>query len=515
MLGSLFGGVHALLLLYWLPGAGIPLLGWQTAIPAAVAVWALNGALVAVILGAVHRLRSPGRLRGMLVPGIPIPLSLAAGWVVLGALPAAIPWVGFPWLGPEASLVEAPGFLAASPWVGGAGVAGLLAFTGAALGKALAMPGGSTVATGFGTRVRWLVAAFLPWGLMWAVVSLGLAGGEGRGAGAVDGPGAAAVDQPPLLRVAALSVEADPALLVDAEARTRILMRRLDDLTGLLAPGEVDLIVWPESPTGTFHPPLEEEAAVRWSKALEVPVLFGALQGPERRNLVLAADPAGGLAPVREKRRLVPLVEGWNPGAPWRSSGVFLLPVVAEQKGVGGSRSAEDPMEPGSPGAGGTQVRASPTAVAVGALICFEALFGDEGRALRRGGARVLLLPSNEGWLVGAAVLDAARHQHRSVAALRARELAVPVIRSAVGGEAGVWDAYGREVVGEVQVIPGVGSVTVSAVAVGPARVPLGSSGGAGMVALVAGLLILLAVAPRSAGPTVRHGVGPLAPGPP
>ncbi len=504
MLGGLFGGIHALLLLHWLPEAGVPLLGWPTAIPAAVAVWALNGALVAVVLGAVHRLRSPRRLRAMPVPGIPVPISLAAGWVVLGSLPASIPGVGFPWLGPEASLVEAPSLLAASPWVGGAGVAGLLAFSGAALGRVLAMPGSGSAGSGLPTRVRWLLAAFLPWGLLWAAMSFGLSGGEGRdgrGAGPLEGPGPVAARQAPLLRVAALSVEADPGLLVDAEARTRILMERLDDLTGLLAKGEVDVVVWPESPTGTFHPPLEESAAVRWSQALEVPVLFGALQGPARRNLVLAADPSGGLSPVREKRRLVPLVEGWNPGASWRSSGVFLLPVVPEGLPHGGSPGPEE-----------IQARPGSTGVPVGALICFEALFGDEGRALRRGGARVLVLPSNEGWLAGVGVADAARRQHRSAAALRARELALPVIRSAVGGAAGVWDVHGREVGGEVRVIPGVGSVMVAAVAVGPAGVPPGSSGGAGAVTLVAGLVLLLAFAPRSAGPPVRRSAGPPAP---
>ena len=472
-MGALFGGLHALLLLHWLPGAARPLLGPMMGWAAALAVWALNAAAVAVIAAAVHRLRSAGQLGRMAVPPLPVPVTLAAGWVVLGWLPSSLPGVGFPWLGPEAALVGTPVLAASAPWLGGAGVAGLLTFTGAAVGQVLAV--GRFAASGParsgppGSRRpwrvpwRWLVVAALPW------VWLSWIPGSGRWVEA-DGGGTDVVTGE-VVRVAALSVEADPLLLTDGGRRTEVLMERIEALMGRVEPGTVDFILWPESPTGTSEPPVELEVARRWSRALATPVLFGVLEGAERRNRLLQATPDSRVQRLREKRRLVPMVEARTSRGGQEFSSTFPLPV--------GARSGDE--------------------VTAGALICFEALFGGEGRALRRAGARVLLLPSNEGWLVGSGAgwNDAARSQHRAAAALRAAELAVPVVRSAVGGPAGAWDGAGRAVPGDLRTVPGVGAVYLAQIRPAGYRVPAGSAGAAAGAALVALLVLLSGVAPR------------------
>ncbi|TVR62709.1 MAG: hypothetical protein EA422_10800 [Gemmatimonadales bacterium] len=512
--GALVGGLHALLLLHWLPAAAEPLLGLPMAWGAALAVWVLNAAAVAVITAATHRLRTAGRIGRISVPPIPVPVTLAAGWVVLGWLPSSLPVVGFPWLGPEAALVEVPSLLAAAPWIGGAGVAGLLTFTGAALGQVMAArqmpqrPGDNPagVGRGMGRRPpwRWLVLAVLPW----AVVAGFLPNGRGADLKWADMDAGAAHRSGEGIRVAALSVEADPELLADPERRTRVLPERMEALMTLMEPGEVDFILWPESPTGTSEPPWEVDAALRWSRALGTPILFGALEGPERRNRLLQASPDSRLERLREKRRLVPMVESRAPGTERMSMLTFPLPerrwTGALADGVG-----EPVGEPvgewvGEWVADGDEEQAAEAdgvgdRVMAGALICFEALFGGEGRALRRAGARVLLLPSNEGWLAGtgAGWNDAARRQHRAAAVLRSVELAMPVVRSAVGGLAGAWDASGRGVPETVRTVAGSGSVALVEIRPAGRRVPVGSLGSAVGVALAALLLLLSGAASR------------------
>lgn len=290
-----------------------------------------------------------------------------------------------------------------------------------------------------------------------------------------------------MIRVAALSVEADPQLLADGERRMVVLPERMEAVMALVEPGEVDFILWPESPTGTSEPPWELDAALRWSRALETPILFGALEGPDRRNRLLRAWPDSHVERLREKRRLVPMVESRPPGPERVSTLTFPLPARGR---TGEQVEAGDQV--GEQARGGYRVMA-------GALICFEALFGGEGRALRRHGAQVLLLPSNEGWLAGSGAgwNDAARSQHGAAAALRAVELAVPVVRSAVGGSAGVWDAAGREVQGDLRTVAGMGSMVLAEIPAAARRVPTGSAGLAAGVALLALLVLLSGMASR------------------
>lgn len=441
--GAVTGGVSSLLTLHWIPAAATPLLGWPAAVPAGLAVWGAAAAFTAAGTWLVHRTARRGRL--------PLPVAMGAVWVLLGWLPAALPVAGLPWLGPEAALVRSPLLLSVSDLVGGAGLGGLLAVSGGA--GALLLERADRRALAWTAGVALLGGGAAIYGLVAAAVAA-----EGEG-----------------LRVAALSLEADAELLSQREKRMRELPVALIRLSGLLRAGEVDVVMWPESPSGEARLGLEEAGAREMAERLGVPVLFGAMARVReggRRNRFQRARPDGSVEVLHEKRRLVPAVE-------WRFPG------------KGGGVEAGPPRPPFPVGGAG--------GITAGALVCFEALFAGEGRRLRRQGARVLLLPANEGWLAppGGGWFDAGRAQHRAAAVLRAVELRVPVIRSAVGGPAGLWNARGRPVAVEERGPAGVGRVLVGTVRPGARRAPLAARGGAGAVVLLAAAVLALAAVER------------------
>lgn len=369
---------------------------------AAAAVWGGHAVLGGIALLVTHRAAH----RCPLPVAIALPLAMGAVWILLGAVPTALPGFGFPWLGPEAALVDVPWLLGAADLVGGVGVAGLLAFGGGAIG-ALLVPGRAG-------RHRW-------WGASAALLLLGFACGYGayvhsRNAGATpDGT----------LGVLIIGLPADPDLLGDGDRRRDAFRRGLTESMAFRPDGGLDLVLWPESPTGSIGPPAPEvELASDAAEAFRAPVLFGAMgnapgtTGGARSNRFLLASPGGGVEVVHEKRRLIPGVEWRLPGAPGR-----VVP--------GTARDAF-----GVP---------APEGVGMGVLICFESLFPSEARRLRGSGAQVLFLGVNEGWLAGSAggLADAARSQHRAAAVLLAVESRVPVLRSAVGASPAAWDQRG------------------------------------------------------------------------
>ncbi|MFQ5692846.1 MAG: apolipoprotein N-acyltransferase, partial [Nitrospinota bacterium] len=73
-------------------------------------------------------------------------------------------------------------------------------------------------------------------------------------------------------------------------------------------------------------------------------------------------------------------------------------------------------------------------------LICYEVIFPDEVRRFVREGARFLVNITNDAWFGR----SAAPYQHMAMAALRAVENRVPLVRAANTGITGVVDATGR-----------------------------------------------------------------------
>jgi len=75
-------------------------------------------------------------------------------------------------------------------------------------------------------------------------------------------------------------------------------------------------------------------------------------------------------------------------------------------------------------------------------LICWENLFASLARESVQGGARLLVLLTNDGWFGR----TAEPHQHNLASALRAVENRVPIVVSSNTGSSQVIDPYGRVV---------------------------------------------------------------------
>lgn len=408
LLGALFGGLHSLLVLHWIPSAGWSHLG-PMALAAALGVWGLHAVVGMVVLGAVAAARVP-RL-----------LALVPGWAVLVWLPGVIPILGVPWPGPELALVEWPRVAALLPLLGSVGVGALLA--GAAAGLLVLGRAGVGVA----------LVVLLLWGLLEMGGGAGVAGSESGGR---EGAGS---------RVALVEMAFSPAVVRDpAEREARILdaMFRLshgasDSEEGAGGQG-MDALpeAWPEAPVppstaangGGGH---RED---RYLSALQarvesrlVPLVTGShvVREGQHRNGVLRLEVGEVALTVHEKRRLVPGVERTAfLGAGWPGRG--LAP-------------------------GGRQPPFRWAGQSVGVLICFEVLFPSEVARLRREGALLLLQLSNDSALRPGAgplpvLLDAGRRQHEAFLRARATEFALPALRSVMGGRAGGWDARGRAI---------------------------------------------------------------------
>jgi apolipoprotein N-acyltransferase len=406
LLGALFGGLHSLLVLHWLPSAGWSHLG-PMAVAAALGVWGFHAVVGMGVLGAVAAAR------------VPRPLALIPGWAVLVWLPGVIPILGVPWPGPELALVEWPGAAALLPFLGSAGLGALVAGTAAsllALGR-----------TGVG------VALLVP--LLWGLVEArGEPGVPGSRDGAEEGGGS---------RIALVEMAFPPSVVQDPAIReARILeamSRRLHDgpdsdqgpvgQRAALLPE-----AWPEAPVPPAAAPHGDgvSSGDRYLSALQarvesrhVSLVTGShvIREGRRRNGVLRLEAGEEIRSVHEKSRLVPGVE--------RTA--FL------GAGRPGRGLAPGDHQPPFPWVGRS----------VGVLICFEVLFPGEVARLRREGAHLLLQLSNDSALRPEAgpfpvLLDAGRRQHEAFLRARATEFALPVLRSVMGARAGGWDARGR-----------------------------------------------------------------------
>lgn len=81
-----------------------------------------------------------------------------------------------------------------------------------------------------------------------------------------------------------------------------------------------------------------------------------------------------------------------------------------------------------------------PVIARFGLLICFESIYPEMARSYTRRGADFLVVITNDAWFRQ----SAAPYQHNEVAALRAVEGRVPVLRSANAGVSGWFDPWGR-----------------------------------------------------------------------
>lgn len=443
--GFWYGTVTQGALLYWL----IPAL-WTTARPA-VALWGVAavmlGAVTAVMFAVVGRVadESPGRLA----------LALPAGVVLLEWTAGQAGVLALPWHQLALTVTATPVLVQFADVAGSAG----LAFVLAGINTLLALAWHERARPRASLRRIEAAATLLVLLSMYGLHRL---------------------TTTPLTSAGSVGV-VQTAVAVDEKWRAGtedLALRRTLRLTDRVRrEGNPDLIVWPET---TLRTPIGQRPdwgariaqlarssgaiVVAGSVAESGAGMEGSPSG-RRTNAALAFDPtARGPEQARvihEKQKLVPFVERVGPR--WLN----LSP--DERRGFT---------------AGEGLVTSNGRVGRYGAVVCYELTFPELARTLRRDGASLLVVVSNDAWLGHTTAVA----QHFAHGVLRAVENRMAVVRSSNAGISGVIDPLGRvaartESFGEDVVV---GSLYRTGTA------PLAASigGWAGPVALV--LLILL-----------------------
>ncbi|MFV2034368.1 MAG: apolipoprotein N-acyltransferase, partial [Halocynthiibacter sp.] len=236
-------------------------------------------------------------------------------------------------------------------------------------------------------------------------------------------PGAApSLDGRPTVRL--LQPNATQRLKWDPEM-IPVYFRRLLDFSA--APGEPDLIVWPE----TSVPALLERAdgliGAISDAAGDRPVVFGIQRQAEDRtypNSLAVIDGSGTLTDIYDKAHLVPFGE-YIPGGDLVAR--LGIKSFAAREGFGFA-----------PGPGPQLVDLGPLGTAL-PLICYEAIFPQDVNAAPERPS-LLLQITNDGWFGEIS----GHYQHLAQARFRAVEQGLPMLRAANTGISAVIDGKGR-----------------------------------------------------------------------
>ncbi len=214
----------------------------------------------------------------------------------------------------------------------------------------------------------------------------------------------------------------------DPRFRNKV-MKNYRDLTLKGAESKPDLIVWPEAATPFFFALNEEEGARLRDlvKTVRVPLLFGSPHqekrdnGPVLFNRAYLLSAEGNIAGHYDKIHLVPFGEF----VPFKWVLGFVEKMV---EGVGDFGRGTEP----------TLFDLNGGRFAVS--ICYEITFPDLVRRPVKNGAGFLVNITNDAWFGK----SAASYQHMSMAALRAVENRVPIVRAANTGISGAIDPSGE-----------------------------------------------------------------------
>ena len=321
-------------------------------------------------------------------PWLLLALSQAAFISALGAatplvtrLPAAPLWVAALWVGEEAVRSRAPfgGF----PW-------GRLAFSqGDSPAAGLAALGGAPLVT-FAVA---LAGGLLAWALRRLPRSAWLSVAAAATAAAVIGvgwavPRAAAGPAGDAITVAVVQGNV-PRLGLDFNAQRQAVLRnhvaRTRELAQAVARGErpkPDLVIWPEN-ASDIDPYTDPEAAAlidEAARAVGVPVLVGAVvRGPGRfiSNTAIVWDPRTGPGQTYVKRHPVPFAE-YIPLRPIARAVSDQVDLVARDFAAGDRAGVLDVA-----------------GVRLGDVICFEVAYDGLVRDTVRGGARLIVVQTN------------------------------------------------------------------------------------------------------------------------
>jgi apolipoprotein N-acyltransferase len=206
------------------------------------------------------------------------------------------------------------------------------------------------------------------------------------------------------------------ALLDERDTLRRNHLRATADLANAIRSGAVpapDLVVWPESATGTGE---RDQVLDRAVADLGVPTLVGALRrvDGQEENAVIAWDPLTGAGESYAKRELVPFAEH----IPLRPLARLVTPFADTPDLRAGT-------EPGVLDVAGTRV---------GVGICYEVAYDAVLRESVAHGARLLVVPTNNAWY-GRGEMT---YQQLAMARLRAVEHGRAVVVAAISGVSAV-----------------------------------------------------------------------------
>ncbi len=393
--GFAVGSLAAAGNLYW---AALPIhdygnVAWALALPAPVLLAMALGAYAAVY-AVVVRFAYP-----RLSPWLFGPLAGLA-WASMEMARGTF-FTGFPWIVLSAAFSPWPAAIQGAAFVGAYGLAGLMA----ALAVWLAMPGPLSRPG--------LVAVLLGAGLFFL--------GNQR------------LDAPPArdgaAHVTIIQGNIDQSRKWDPAVQNETVDAYLNLTRQAIKDAPTDLVIWPETAMPFYfqdHDALAKRL-IDFSAASAVPLVFGAPAyerlpggGHVLFNRAYLAGP-GGLEASYDKEHLVPFGEY----VPLGSILTFVHKLV---EGVGDFRPgrSQGPLRDGR--------------LALGMLICYEAIFPELAQERVSAGANLLVNISNDAWFGD----SAAPHQHLDQALLRAVEQGRALIRGTNTGISAVIDPRGR-----------------------------------------------------------------------
>ena len=300
-------------------------------------------------------------------------LTVSGLWIAREGVQGVWPYGGFAW--GRVAHTQASGVFAESvSWLGFAGLSGALVAA-AALGVAAFFLSGevhATLARRRGVRTISLLAA--------AVLLLGLAVIP-----------AAPLAETGTLRVAGVQGNSKSGIFDDRESgdvyrdHVTATERLLDELE---AAGEsVDLIVWPENSAEFNLPgtPLRGMEVAKLAKRAGAPIVAGSiLQDPDGSytNSAIVWGPDGAAGQRYDKRYPVPFAEYMPNREFFHALAPDLVDLVQLEYAFGQRPAAFD-------------IETTSRAVRVGLAICFDITFDEHAEDLVRGGAEVILAPTN------------------------------------------------------------------------------------------------------------------------
>ena len=257
-----------------------------------------------------------------------------------------------------------------------------------------------------------------------AIVVLILSGLEGYGKMTLARP----VEPNEYLRVSVVQGNIPQSVKWEVMAKEKIL-EIYEKLTELAALEQPDLILWPEAAfPGYFNRDLQSARISRLAQESQAPLLIGGLHWVSERELYNSAyflGKDGALGQRYDKLRLVPFGEY----IPLKLLFGWLTP-VADALGISDFSAGKEAVV----------FRWAREAWPFGVLICFEDVFSDLARNLADGGAKFLIVITNDAWFGK----TNAPYQHLQTSIFRAVENGVAVARAANTGVSGFISYQGR-----------------------------------------------------------------------